>query len=63
MADEKNESFRDRVARDRDADREQIEGFFDTWKGRILAMIAVAVVVGFLGWNLITGIVTSITGG
>lgn len=53
MPDSSEDKWRDRLSRDKDRDREQIEGFFESRRGQILAVAAVAVFVIILGWNMI----------
>lgn len=63
MAEKNEENWRDRLEKKRDQDREQIEGFFDSRRGRIfiygaLGLFALAVI-----WNVLEPIVKNIFGG
>lgn len=54
MSNNNDDNWRTRLGKNKDRDREQIEGFFESRKGQILAVVAVVVFVVVFGWNLIS---------
>lgn len=60
---EKNDDWRSRLERNRDSDREQIEGFFQSRRGRIFVFVALGIFAVAVLWNVGASIISSIFGG
>lgn len=63
MSNNDNSNWRSRLEDKKNRDRDQIEGFFESRRGQIFSIVAAAVVVAVLGWNIISGLFGSIFGG
>lgn len=49
-----NNDFRSRLSRSRDRDRDQIEGFFESRRGQVFAVVAVALFALAFLWGTVS---------